>query len=84
VSILSSCRNAKNILLSEKIFRRIEIHFSDNEDCLVSARVLLANTYGMSGNRSMASNIQRKISQSNMKKVVGCSWTVSNGKVHVS
>ena len=49
--MLSSARNAKNISLSEKIFHRIENNFSNDENYLISARILLANTYGLSGNQ---------------------------------
>ena len=62
----------------------MEMNFSNNEHGLVAAQVLLANTYASSGKKSMASNIQKKISQSSVKKSVGCSWTVSNGKIHVN
>ena len=59
------------------------IIFSDNQD-FTAAGVLLANTYGLSGNKSMASNIRMKLSQSDVKKIFGCCWTVYGGKVHVS
>jgi len=32
----------------------------------------------------MSSNVRMKLNQSNTKKVVGCSWTVIDGKVYVS
>ncbi len=82
--MLSSARNAKNISLSEKIFHRIEKNFSDDESYLRSARILIANAYSLSGNKSMASNIRMKINQSNTKKFISYSWTVVNGKVYVS
>ncbi|CAF4510092.1 unnamed protein product, partial [Rotaria sp. Silwood2] len=81
MSILSSARNKKNPSLSQSIFHRIQSKFSDFESCLISATILLANTYALSGNKSFASHIRMKISQSGMKKVDGCSWTVVNGKV---
>jgi hypothetical protein len=84
VSLLSSARNAKNIALSEKIFHRMEHNFPNNESCLTSARVLLANTYASTGNKSMSANIRTKLNLSKMKKVVSCSWTVVDGKVYVS
>ncbi|CAF1431394.1 unnamed protein product [Rotaria sp. Silwood1] len=82
MSILSSARNAKDVSLSEKIYHRIETNFANNEKYLTSARILLANTYGLTGNKNMASNVRMILGQSNTKKVVGCSWTVINGKVH--
>jgi hypothetical protein len=82
--MLSSARNAKNISLSEKIFHRIKNNFSNNESYLTSARILLANTYGLIGNKLMSSNVRMELNQSNRKKVVGYSWTVIDGKVYVS
>ncbi|CAF3460092.1 unnamed protein product [Rotaria socialis] len=82
MSILSSARNAKNVSLSEKVFHCIESNFPNNESYLTSARILLANTYSLSGNKLMSSNVRMKLNQSSAKKVVGCSWTVVNGKVY--
>ncbi|CAF4321134.1 unnamed protein product, partial [Rotaria sp. Silwood2] len=82
ISILSSARNAKNASLSEKIYHRIETNFSNNEKYLRSARILLANTYGLTGNKDMLSNVRMLLNKSNTKKVVGCSWTVIKGKVY--
>ncbi|CAF1125375.1 unnamed protein product [Adineta steineri] len=82
MSILSSARNAKNIVLAEKIFHRIEMNFSNNESYLISAQVLLANTYALIGEKSMSSYIRMKINPSNTKIAVGCSWTVVDGKVY--
>ncbi|CAF1183546.1 unnamed protein product [Rotaria sp. Silwood1] len=81
MSMLSSARNEKNGSLVQTIFDRIESKFSDVESCLTSATVLLANTHALSGNKSLASNIRMKLDQSGMKKVVGISWTVVDGKV---
>lgn len=83
MSILSSARNAKNVSLAEEIFHRIENNFSNNESGLTSARILLANTYSLSGNHSMSLSIRNKLNQSNTKKLVGYSWTVINEKVYV-
>ncbi len=82
--MLSSARNAKNSTLAEKIFHRIEHNFSKDKNCLVPAQVLLANTYGLAGNKSMASNIRMKLHQDNAKKLVALTWTYVNGKLHVS
>ena len=62
----------------------MKYNFSDNEGCLTAAQLLLANTYGLSGNKLMASKIRTKLSQLDVKKVTGYCWTVSNGKIHVS
>jgi hypothetical protein len=82
VSILSSARNTKNISLAEKIFHRMKLNFSNNESCLISAGVLLANTYAVTGNKSMSSNIRMKLDQSNMKKVIGYSIFQQKFRAH--
>ncbi|CAF3686776.1 unnamed protein product [Rotaria sordida] len=73
--------NARNTSLSRKIFDRIQSKFSDVQSCLTSVTVLLADPYALSGNKLIASNIRTKLSQSSMKKAVGYSWTVINGKI---
>ncbi|CAF1149845.1 unnamed protein product [Rotaria sordida] len=81
MSMLSSARSARNTSLSRKIFDRIQSNFSDVQSCLTSVTVLLADTYALSGNKLIASNIRTKLSQSSMKKAVGYSWTVISGKI---
>ena len=78
--MLSAARNAKNRILAEKFYKRIESKFADDETCLVSARVLLANTYALTGNKSMAAHIR---SQEKIRKTIGYAWTVVNGQIHV-
>ncbi|CAF3828800.1 unnamed protein product [Rotaria sordida] len=73
--------SARNTSLSRKIFDRIQSNFSDVQSCLTSVTVLLADTYALSGNKLIASNIRTKLSQSSMKKAVGYSWTVISGKI---
>jgi hypothetical protein len=82
--MLSSARNAKNISLSEKIFHFIENNFSDDENHLSSARMLLANAYGLSGNKEMSSNLRTKLNQSKMRRKIGCTSTIVNNKVYAS
>ena len=62
----------------------MEYNFPDDEQSLTAGRVLLANTYALSGNISMSTETWMKLNQSNVKKIVGYCWTVSNGKVFVS
>lgn len=84
VALLSAARNDRNISLAQKIVDHIQRKFPDNADCLVSATVLLANTYSLSGNMSMASQIRWKLSQTGMKRKGGISSTVVNGEIVVS
>ena len=73
MSILSSARNARNIKLAEKIFHPMKLNFPNDENGLTAARILLANTYALSGDKFMASNIRMHLKQSNSKRVIGYS-----------
>ena len=81
--MLSGTRNEKNSSLSQKIFDRIRLLFSNDESSLSSATVLLANTYGLTGDFARTSELRMKMSQSKIKKVPGRSSTILNGKVVV-
>ena len=81
--MLSAARNAKNKILSEKFYNYIERKFPNDESCLVSAGILLANTYALIGDKFMASNIRMKLNQQNVRKKIGHTWTVVDGKIYV-
>jgi hypothetical protein len=84
VAILSAARNQRNASLAQNIFDRIQFHFHDCKDNLVAATVLLANTYALSNDTSMAFDLRTKLTKSGMKKVPGLSSTVVKGKIFVS
>ena len=84
MALLSAARNQRNALLSQKVFDRIKNYFPNDKDYLVSATILLANTYAVNNNFEIASNIRNELNQSGMKKVIGFSSTVVNGKIVVS
>ena len=83
VSILSGARNCKNISQSQKIYNRMLTNITDHEQYLTSATVLVANTFALAGDKSMASEIRMKLNRPDLKKVVGQSWTVVDGEVFV-
>ncbi len=70
--------------MAQKIFDRIQSNFPDYKDTLLSATVLLANTYALSNDTSMAFDLRMKLNKSGMKKVPGVSSTVVNEKIFVS
>ncbi len=84
MAILSAARNQRNASLAQKIFNRIQFHFPDCKNDLVSATVLLANTYALSNDSSMAFDLRTKLTKSGMKKVPGLCSTVVKGKIFVS
>lgn len=81
--MLSGARNQKNPSLSQKYFDRIEKLFPKMNNDLLSATVLLANTYASTGDFTKATELRMKIGQSGIKKKAGLSWTVVNGKIVV-
>ena len=81
--MLSGARNEKNAYLSQKIFDRIHLLFGNNENSLSSATVLLANTYGLTGDFARTSELRMKMRQSNMKKMPGRSSIIVNGELVV-
>ena len=83
VAMLSGARNGKNTYLSQKIFDRIRLLFPHNENRLSSATVLLANTYGLTGDFTRTSELRMEMSQSKLKKVPGRSSTIVDGKLVV-
>lgn len=81
--MLSAARNQKDPALSQKYFDRIEQLFPEMKDYLLSAIVLLANTYASAGNLTKAAELRGKIGQSGRKKTAGLSWTMVDGKIRV-
>jgi len=84
VAILSSARNQRNASLAQMIFGRIQFHFPNYQDALVSATLLLANTYALINDSSMAFDLRMKLNKSGMKKVPVLSSTVVKRKIFVS
>lgn len=83
VALLSGTRNAKNSLLSQQIHDRMKKIFQSN-DSLISASILLSNTYASSGDIEKASDIKTELYQSGAKRKSALTWTVVNGQVYVS
>ena len=82
--MLSGARINKNKCLSQKIFDRMNLLFPDVESCLLPATVLLSNTYSSVGDFSKALQVRLGVDRMSLKKKVGLTWTVVNGKVVVS
>ena len=84
VALLSGARNEKQVQLAQAIFNRMKNMFPDSKSPLVSASVLLANTYASSGYTEQASSIRDERLRKDEKKKVGLSWTVVDGKIFVT
>jgi hypothetical protein len=84
VILLSGARNVKNSNLSQNIYDRMKKLFPQMVNSLLSAAILLANTYASSGEMDKASNIRIQLNKSGIKKKIGLSWTSVNGQLFVS
>ncbi len=82
--VLSGARNVKNSYLSQNIYDRMKKLFPQMVDSLLSAAILLANTYASSGEIDKASDIRIQVNKSSIKKKIGISWTAVNGQFFVS
>ena len=81
--MISSARNQKNSLLAQQLFDRICLLFSDEKQILSAATVVLANTYGLSGNLTRTADLRTTMAESGLKKVPGRSSTIVNGEIVV-
>lgn len=84
MSLLSGARNEKNIHLSQNAYDRMKKLFPQMKDPLMSAAVLLANTYASFGELHKASDIRIEMHKTGVRKKVGLTWTRVNGVLDVS
>ena len=84
MAILSGARNSRQQILSEKIYDRMKMLFSDQKETLISASILLCNIYSSLGDHQEAENIRlNRIKQLGTKVKPGVSWTEVNGEIVV-
>ncbi|CAF2852964.1 unnamed protein product [Rotaria sp. Silwood2] len=82
MALLSGARNVSNAYLSQKVYDRIKKLFPESTNPLISAAILLANTYASSGDVDKASDIRIQLYKSSAKRKIGISWTVVNEKYY--
>jgi hypothetical protein len=81
VALLSGARNQHNVLLSKRIFERMQRLFPDFKDDITSASILMANTLASSGFYDEATAIRKNAGR---KTKIGLTWTDINGEIVVS
>lgn len=85
VAILSGARNHRDLLVSKKIYERMELLFPDQKEHMVAASILLANTYSSYEDHQQVSLIRLQNVQKYGRKVKpGVSWTEVDGEIVVS
>ncbi len=83
-ALLSGARNCRDSVLSEKIYSRMKILFSDQKDALISGSILLGNTYSSLGNYEKAETIRsNRINEYGKKVRPGLAWTEVDGEIVV-
>jgi hypothetical protein len=84
VAILSGARNSRDLILSEKIYKRMKSLFSDHKDALISGSILLGNVSSSLGDHQGAQDIRlNRIKELGKRVKVGISWTEVNGELVV-
>ena len=81
---MAAARTQHNSELSEKFFAKMKTLFPDLKHDLLSASILLANTYISSEKSDRFWNLKKQIKQSSVRPQIGRSWTCVNGQVFVS
>ena len=81
---MSGARNSRDHILSEKIYNKMKVLFSDQKDALISDSILLCNIYSSIGDDHQAQNNRLSRLKNFGKRVkVGLSWTEVNGEIVV-
>ncbi|CAF1435541.1 unnamed protein product [Rotaria sp. Silwood1] len=82
MALLSSARNHRNFILSEKVLDRMKKLFPKNKQGLIAGSVLLCNTYSSVGEDEQAKEARLKqLHQIGKNKIVGITWTAPKGEV---
>lgn len=74
MAVLSGCRNRNHTDLAEKIFHRIEKHFSKDKKRFTAAIILLSNLYTSAGHLDKSLTLKNRLKEYNFKKVISFSW----------
>ena len=81
---MSGARTQQNTNVLEKFFVKMKNNFPDLKDDLISASVLLANTYSSTEKSDRSENLRKEIRESIIRPQIGRSWTCINGQLVVS
>lgn len=84
MALLSGARNHRKLDLSKKLYDRMKDLFPDEKSHLISASVLLCNTYSSIGESQQAAKVRfNRIQQLGKSIKVGLTWTEVNDEVVV-
>ena len=84
-TILSAARTCRDAVRSRKLYERMQSLFPDQRSELISASILVSNTYLSVGDEQEAQDIRSdRIKRLGNKVRAGVSWTEVNGEVVVN
>ena len=84
MALLSATRNHRHSVLAQEIYDRMKLLFSKQKKVLISASVLLSNTYSMIGDHQQAKQIRdKRINELGLKTQAGITWSEVNGELLV-
>ncbi|CAF0944362.1 unnamed protein product [Adineta ricciae] len=82
MALLSGARNVRDSNLSNRIYKKMQLLFSDEKDTLIAGSVLLSNIYSSIGDHHRAGDIRtNRIKQFGYNVKVGLSWTSVNNQL---
>ena len=81
---MSGARTEHNSEIAEKFFFRMKKLFPDPKGDLVSASILLSNTYCSTEKSHLSESLRKEIRELSIRPQVGRSWTCVNGQLVVS
>ena len=85
VTILSAARNQCDAVLSRELYQRMQLLFPEHKSGLISASILLSNTYISVGDEQQAAQIRTdRIQRLGDNVRAGCAWTEVNGELVVN
>lgn len=84
-ALLSSARNHRQAVLSIHVYDRMRSLFPHQKLDLISAFLLLSNTYASVGEYQQARDVRlHRLKHFGKKTTLGVSWTEVNGRIFVS
>ena len=82
--MLSAARTHRDSSLSQKLYDRMKYLFPDKKSELISAAILLSNTYSSLGDDQHVQSIRaNRLKHLGSKVKLGLSWTEVNGELVV-
>jgi hypothetical protein len=84
VTILSGARNARDSVLSQKLYDRMKSLFPNEKEDLIACSILLSNTYSSVGDEEQAKLIRtNRLKQIGNVVKMGLVWSEVNGELVV-